>query len=89
LITEERALETQEEAATARRKLKTLRKTAVDLARSDVLLRLTKVLEIIPVSRSSWYAGIASGRYPPGVTLGRSRAWRLSDINKILEEGAR
>lgn len=88
MITEERVLEIQEEAAAARKKL-TIRNNAVDLARGDVLVRLTKVLEIIPVSRSSWYAGIASGRYPAGVTLGRSRAWRLSDIMQILEGGAR
>jgi prophage regulatory protein len=36
---------------------------------------------IIPVSRSSWYKGIAEGRYPKPVKLGeRTSAWRVEDI---------
>ena len=42
---------------------------------------------IIPVSRSSWYKGIAEGRYPKPVKLGeRISAWRIKDIRKLIEE---
>ena len=42
---------------------------------------------IIPVSRSSWYKGIAEGRYPKPVKLGeRMSAWRVEDIRKLVEE---
>ena len=42
---------------------------------------------IIPVSRSSWYKGIAEGRYPQPVKLGeRMSAWRVDDIRKLIEE---
>lgn len=50
-------------------------------------LRLNQVLEKIPVSRSSWWAGCKSGRYPKPVKLGpRTTAWRLSDINELLKK---
>ena len=49
-------------------------------------LRINQVLEKIPVSRSSWWAGCKSGRYPKPVKLGpRTTAWRLSDINELLQ----
>ncbi len=50
-------------------------------------LRINQVLEKIPVSRSSWWAGCKSGRYPKPVKLGpRTTAWRLSDINELLKK---
>ena len=42
---------------------------------------------LIPVSRSTWWAGVASGRFPqplklsPGVT-----AWRVEDIRALIEQ---
>ena len=42
---------------------------------------------IIPVSRSSWYKGIAEGRYPKPVKLGeRASAWRVEDIRELIDE---
>ena len=56
----------------------------------DRLLRLPQVLEIIPVSKSAWWDGVARGRYPRGVKLGpRTRAWRLSDIEGLIQRLAR
>ena len=52
------------------------------------LLRLREVLMLIPISQSSWYAGIKEGRYPAPVALGGSVAWRAGDIADILENGA-
>lgn len=45
---------------------------------------------IIPVSRSTWWAGVKSGRYPQPVrTLGkRITAWRVEDIRTLIERGA-
>ncbi|AZN36621.1 helix-turn-helix transcriptional regulator [Iodobacter ciconiae] len=52
---------------------------------TDTLLRLPEVLQIIPVSRATWYAGIKTGRYPAQVKLGpRIVAWRRSDIVNLL-----
>lgn len=54
----------------------------------DRLLRAKQVLQIVPLSKSAWYAGVADGRYPKPICLGpRSRAWRLSDILRLVAEG--
>jgi len=49
------------------------------------LLRLPEVLEIFPIGRSTWYRGIAQGRYPRPIKLGdRAVGWRESDILKLI-----
>jgi predicted DNA-binding transcriptional regulator AlpA len=50
-------------------------------------VRLPQILELIPVSRSSWWAGVKAGKYPPGVKLGpRTTAWRAEDIRSLIEK---
>lgn len=50
------------------------------------LYRLPDVLARIPVSRSSWFAGIQIGRYPRGHHLGpRTTVWRSDDIDRVIE----
>ena len=41
---------------------------------------------LIPVSKSTWWAGVKSGRYPQPVrTLGaRITAWRVEDIRDLI-----
>ena len=42
----------------------------------------------IPVSKSTWWAGVKSGRYPQPVKLGpRITAWRVEDIRKLIDRG--
>lgn len=39
---------------------------------------------IIPVSKSTWWAGVKSGRYPQPVKLSeRCTAWRVEDIRSL------
>ena len=39
----------------------------------------------IPVSKSTWWAGVASGRFPKPVKLGpRITAWRVEDIRALI-----
>lgn len=39
----------------------------------------------IPVSKSTWWAGVRSGRYPRPVKLGpRITAWRIEDIRRLI-----
>lgn len=42
---------------------------------------------IIPVSKSTWWAGVRSGRYPqPTRALGdRITAWDVADIRQLIE----
>ena len=41
---------------------------------------------IIPVSKSTWWAGVKSGRFPKSVKLSpRITAWRVEDIQNLIE----
>lgn len=50
-------------------------------------LRLPQVLEVIPVSRSTWWQGVKTGRFPKPVKLSaRITAWRVEDIRALMNE---
>lgn len=50
-------------------------------------MRLPQVLQVIPVGKSTWWAGIQSGRFPQGVKLSpRTTAWRVEDIRQLLHD---
>lgn len=55
------------------------------------LVRLSQILAPdgpIPVGRSTWWAGVASGRYPEPVKLGpRTTAWHAEDIAALVKDG--
>jgi prophage regulatory protein len=52
-------------------------------------VRLPDVLRVYPVSKSTWWAGVKSGRYPAGVKLSaRVTAWRVETIISLIEQGA-
>ena len=42
---------------------------------------------IFPVSKSTWWAGVKSGRFPQPIrTLGRSiSVWRVEDIRQMID----
>ena len=53
---------------------------------SHRLLRINQVLAIVPISRSSWWEGCRTGRYPKPIKLGpRTTAWRAEDIAAFIE----
>jgi len=40
---------------------------------------------IIPISKSSWWLGVKTGRYPQPFKLGpRTTVWRVSDIRELI-----
>jgi prophage regulatory protein len=44
----------------------------------------------IPVSKSTWWAGVKSGRFPKPVKLGpRITAWRVEDVRTLIATGVR
>jgi prophage regulatory protein len=52
-------------------------------------IRLPAVLSVIPVSKSTWWAGVKTGRYPKPVKLGeRITAWRVEDIRALIAKSA-
>ena len=61
-------------------------------------LRLTQIVgdkktgtpAIFPVSKSTWWQGVKSGRYPQPVKLSeRCTAWRVEDILALIEQAAK
>lgn len=48
-------------------------------------VRLITVLAHIPVSKSTWWNGVRSGRFPQPVKLGpRMTAWKVDDIRALI-----
>ena len=48
-------------------------------------VRLSTVLQCIPVSRAAWYEGIKAGRYPAPVRLSeRTAVYRVEDIRALI-----
>lgn len=44
---------------------------------------------LIPVSKSTWWQGVADGRYPQPVRIGkRAVAWRVEDVRALIEAAA-
>ena len=45
------------------------------------------ITPIIPITKSAWWNGIASGRFPKPVKLGpRLNVWRVEDIRSLIDE---
>ncbi len=54
-----------------------------------VFLRLTQVLEIFPISKSSWWQGCKEGRFPKPIKLGpRTTVWLKEDIENLARKFA-
>jgi prophage regulatory protein len=62
----------------------------------ECLIRLPRIIgdpkaeppipPLIPVSKSTWWAGVKDGRFPQPVKLGpRITAWRVSDIRLLID----
>ncbi len=50
-------------------------------------IRLKEVLMVIPVGKSSWWAGVKAGRYPKPVKLSANcTAWKAEDIRRLISE---
>jgi predicted DNA-binding transcriptional regulator AlpA len=47
--------------------------------------RRENITAIFPVSRSKWYAGVASGQFPSPVKIGRCSCWREADILALVQ----
>lgn len=49
-------------------------------------VRLPQVLAVIPVSKSAWWAGVRSRRFPKPCRLGpRTAAWHVDDIRQLID----
>jgi prophage regulatory protein len=49
-------------------------------------LRLPQVLRFVPVGKSTWWAGVATGRFPKPIKLGaKTTVWKAEDIRALLD----
>ena len=48
-------------------------------------VRLPQILTVIPVSESTWWAGVRSGEYPAGLRHGRCRLWTVEEIRHLID----
>jgi len=48
-------------------------------------VRLPQILAVFPISRSGFWAGVKSGKYPQPVKLSaRCTAWKAEDIHALI-----
>lgn len=51
----------------------------------EMFLRLSQVLDIIPISRSCWWKGCKEGQYPTPLKIGaRTTVWRAFEIQELV-----
>lgn len=49
-------------------------------------MRQKEILQFIPIGKSTWWAGVKSGRFPKPIKLGpNTTAWRVEEIKKLIE----
>ncbi len=60
-------------------------------AKNPRLLRLPQIIAPdgpIPVGKSTWWSGVADGRFPKPIKLGpRISVWKKEDIEALIEYG--
>ena len=72
-------------------------KTAMHILPETGFVRLRQIIgspksnppvpAVIPVSKSTWWEGVRSGRYPRSHKLGpRTTAWRVEDIHDLIRQ---
>lgn len=59
------------------------------LAKQDLpetgFIRLPTILAHFPVSRSTWWHGVKTGKYPKAVKIGpNTTVWRAEDIRALI-----
>lgn len=50
-------------------------------------VRLPTILQILPISKSTWWNGVNEGRFPQPVKLGpRTTAWPVEQVRKLIND---
>ncbi len=59
--------------------------TEIDKLPETGFLRLPTVLKYIPVSKTTWWNGVKSGRFPKSVKLGTGiTVWKVEEIREYI-----
>ena len=50
-------------------------------------VRISQILEVIPLGKTSWWAGVKSGRFPKPIKLTKQcTAWKAEDIRELIKQ---
>lgn len=50
-------------------------------------VRLPQILSIIPIGKSTWWAGVKTGKYPQPIKLGaNTTVWQAEDIHALIKK---
>jgi prophage regulatory protein len=50
-------------------------------------VRISQILKIFPIGKSTWWQGVKDGRFPKPVKLGRrTTAWKAEDVRALIEK---
>jgi prophage regulatory protein len=53
---------------------------------NEGFVRVEQILAHIPVGKSTWWAGVKSGRFPKPVKLGpKTTVWRVEEIRALIQ----
>ena len=50
------------------------------------LYRIKQVLEVIPVSKTTWWNGVRDGRFPKPIRNGRMTFWKSEDLESFMDQ---
>ena len=49
-------------------------------------VRLSTILKLFPIGKSTWWEGVKNGKFPRPVKLGqRTTAWKVEDIKTLID----
>ncbi len=50
-------------------------------------VRLSQILKVIPIGKSTWWNWVRSGKAPQPIKLGpRTTAWRTESIHELIDQ---
>ena len=50
-----------------------------------IFLNVDAIVRILPMSKSTWRAGVKAGKFPPAIRLTPARpVWRKTDIDALI-----
>lgn len=50
-------------------------------------VRISQILAVIPVGKSTWWTGVKAGKYPAPIKLGaNTTVWKVEDIHALIAE---
>lgn len=52
----------------------------------SALVRLPTLLTLFPVSKSTWWNGVQTGRFPAPVRNGRITMWSVKSIRALVQQ---